>query len=483
MTLEEFKKKAAKIPDGPGVYFFLAKNKELLYIGKATSLKSRVRSYFAPDLGTTRGPLLVSMLAKATSIDWRQTDSVLEALILEANLIRTHKPKHNTDLKDDKSFNYVVITKESPPAGGFPRILLVRGKELEALRGSNLSSVRDFSAEKSLESSADALRSHSQGSSTPLTPLYTFGPFPHGLQLKEALRIIRKIFPYRDTCTPCVEQQAAKLSKKVIHSSPNEGQSFDEGLTFVKCKPCFNRALGLCPGVCSGEISKAEYAKIIRRIVLLFQGKKKELIKSLERDMRQAAKDERFEEAAALRKQVFALGHIQDVSLIKDEYRNPSMFSGQKQRIEAYDVAHLGGSAAVGVCTVVEGGEAQRGEYRKFTIKEAGAGDDPGALREILSRRLGHAEWPLPRLIVVDGGTVQMNVAKAVLAELGMAIPVVGVVKDAKHRPRELRGLRQLTADPGQTLAKDILLANAEAHRFAIGFHRKKIRTRSLGKS
>jgi len=434
MTLEEFKKKAKKIPDAPGVYFFLAKNKEVLYIGKATSLKSRVRSYFAPDLRQTRGPLLVSMLAKATSIDWRQTDSVLEALILEANLIRTHKPKHNTDLKDDKSFNYVVITKED-----FPRILLVRGKELE-------------------------------NSSTTLVPLYTFGPFPHGLQLKEALRIIRKIFPYRDTCVPCAEQQAAKLGKKVIHSKTHEGQSF------VKCKACFNRALGLCPGVCSGEISKAEYVKIIRRIVLLFQGKKKQLITSLERDMRQAAKGERFEEAAALRKQVFALGHIQDVSLIKDEYRNPTMFSGQKQRIEAYDVAHLGGSAAVGVFTVVEGGEAQKQEYRKFNIKEAGAGDDPGALREILSRRLGHAEWPLPRLIVVDGGTVQMNVAKAVLAELGMAIPVVGVVKDAKHRPRELRGLRQLSADPGQTLAKDILLANAEAHRFAIGFHRKRLR-------
>ena len=441
MTLEEFKRRAKKIPDAPGVYFFLAKNKEVLYIGKATSLKSRVRSYFAPDLGQTRGPLLVSMLAKATSVDWRQTDSVLEALILEANLVRTHKPKHNTDLKDDKSFNYVVITKED-----FPRILLVRGKELES-------------------------------SSTPLTPLYTFGPFPHGLQLKEALRIIRKIFPYRDTCTPCAEQRANIPTKKVIHSRTYKGQSF------VKCKACFNRALGLCPGVCSGEISKAEYAKIVRRIVLLFQGKKKELMRSLERDMRQAAKQEKFEEAATLRKQVFAMGHIQDVSLIKDEYRNPAMFSGQKQRIEAYDVAHLGGSAAVGVFTVVEGGEAQKQEYRKFTIKEAGAGDDPVALREILSRRLGHAEWPLPRLIVVDGGTAQMNVAKAVLAELGMAIPVVGVVKDAKHRPRELRGLRQLAEDPGQTLAKDILLANAEAHRFAIGFHRKKSRKHSLGTS
>lgn len=413
MTLEDFKKQAKKIPDAPGVYFFLAKNKEVLYIGKATSLKSRVRSYFASDLGKTRGPLLVSMLEKAASIDWRQTDSVLEALILEANLVRTHKPKHNTDLKDDKSFNYVVITKED-----FPRILLVRGKEL-------------------------------QNFSTTFVPLYTFGPFPHGLQLKEALRIIRKIFPYRDTCTPC---DTAKL-----------------GVDKKSCKPCFNRSLGLCPGVCSGEISKAEYAKIIRRIVLLFQGKKKQLLASLERDMRQAAKQERFEEAAKLRGQVFALKHIQDVSLIKDEYRKPDVGRVQT-RIEAYDAAHLGGSAAVGVMVVVDAGAPQKAEYRKFILRSTKAGDDAGALREILSRRLGHNEWPLPRLIVVDGSKAQMNAATAVLVELGVGIPVVGVVKDDKHRPRGIVGEQGAAAGR----EKEILLANAEAHRYAIAFHRRR---------
>src|SRR5437016_4809705 len=127
MTLEEFKKKTKKMPDTPGVYFFLGKNKKVLYIGKATSLKERVRSYFVADLHEKRGPWIVTMIEKARSIDWRQTDSVLEALILEANLIHNYKPKHNTDLKDDKSWNYVVITKED-----FPRVLLVRGKDLEA---------------------------------------------------------------------------------------------------------------------------------------------------------------------------------------------------------------------------------------------------------------------------------------------------------------------------------------------------------------
>jgi excinuclease ABC subunit C len=401
MTPGQFKKRAKKIPDAPGVYFFLDKRKKVLYIGKATSLRDRVRSYFSKDLMETRGPLLVQMLNKATSIDWRQTDSVLEALLLEASLIRSHKPKHNTDLKDDKSDNNVVITKED-----FPRVLLVRNK--------NLGEKKEYK--------------------------YVFGPFPHGMQLQQAMKLIRKIFPYRDTCTP--------------------GQG----------RPCFNRQLGLCPGVCTGEITKQEYARTIRHIALLFEGKKKQLLKSLEREMKRAAKDENFELAKEMRRELFALQHIQDVSLIKDEYRSPS--AAREERIEAYDVAHLRGSANVGVMTVVEGGMANKNEYRKFRIRTAKGGDDAGALREILSRRLGHDEWPMPRLIVVDGNKIQMNAAQKVLDEYGIKIPVVGVTKDEKHRPRAIQGDRNLI----QERESDILLANAEAHRFAIQYHRKRSR-------
>lgn len=412
MELKYFNKRKQKIPDSPGVYFFLDKRKKILYIGKATSLRDRLRSYFSPDLHETRGALLVQMLQKAKSIDWRQTDSVLEALLLEAHLIRNYQPAHNTDQKDDKSWNYVVITKED-----FPRVLLMRGKELEQ--------------------------------KTPASYLRVFGPFPHGLQLKEALRIIRKIFPYRDTCTPATE-----LLKAGKHP-----------------KACFNRSLGLCPGVCSGEISKTDYRKIIRRIALLFEGKKIQLLKSLARDMKKYARGERFEDAALLRRQVFALTHIHDVSLIKDEYKNPSP-AAASNRIEAYDVAHLRGSSNVGVMTVVEDGMTNKNEYRKFRIRLAKPGDDAGALREILFRRLAHEEWPLPRLIAVDGAGAQINAAEAVVREYGMRIPVVGVVKDEKHRPREIRGDRTLIA----SRERDILLANAEAHRFAIEYHRKRSR-------
>ena len=402
MQLEQFKKKAKRMPDSSGVYFFLGKNKKVLYIGKATSLRDRVRSYFTADLHEARSPLVANMVAEAVSIDWRETDSVLEALLLEASLIKTYKPKANTDLKDDKSFNYVVITDEE-----YPRVLVIRGKNLNE-------------APKSKK---------------------VFGPFPHGLQLQEAMRLIRKIFPYRDKCA------------------------------FGQKRPCFSAQIGLCPGVCSGAVTKQEYRRNIRHIVLLFEGKKKQLIKALNKEMRVAAAAEEFEQAKELQRQMYALQHIQDISLIKEEFKTRTSVS-IVYRIEAYDIAHLHGSAAVGVMVVVEAGAASKGQYRKFKIKSAKAGDDPGALKEVLSRRLGHDEWPLPRLIVVDGSTAQINAARNVLAEYGMAIPVVGVVKDEKHRPRNISGDRELIKNK----ERDILLANAEAHRFAVGYHRKTSR-------
>ncbi len=117
---------AKTLPDTPGVYFFVGKRKEILYVGKATSLKDRVRSYFAKDLVDTRGLHMVKMVDEAVKIEHRETDSVLEALILEAKLIKELKPRYNTRDKDDKSFNYLVITTNET----YPRLLTIRGKDL-----------------------------------------------------------------------------------------------------------------------------------------------------------------------------------------------------------------------------------------------------------------------------------------------------------------------------------------------------------------
>ncbi|MGH7141049.1 MAG: UvrB/UvrC motif-containing protein, partial [Minisyncoccia bacterium] len=359
-----------------------------------------------------------------------------------------HRPEYNTLGLDDKSYNYVVITKEK-----FPRVLVVRGKELAA------------SCEQRAKTSEKRVASNGRLAASSLPIAAQFGPFPHGMQLRLAMKIIRHIFPYRDTCTPCIERLQAPSSK----------------LKAVVCRPCFNRQIGLCPGVCTGEISAAEYVRTIRRIKLFFDGRKQTLLTDLTRAMKAAAKAERFEEAGECKRQLFALKPIQDVALIKDEYREPARVrDGEKDRItmraEAYDVAHLRGAGAIGAMTVVENGEAAKAEYRLFRIRSAKAGDDPGALREILSRRLAHEEWPLPRLIIVDGAAAQMNAAKKILEEVGLAIPVVGVVKDEKHRPREIRPGANASKDIVTRHERSILLANAEAHRFAISRHRKTLR-------
>jgi excinuclease ABC subunit C len=402
ISLENIK----KLPDTPGVYFFTDDAGNVLYIGKATSLRDRVRSYLSADLPETRGPLLVKMMIEATNINFENTDSVLEALILEANLIKKHKPPYNTAEKDDKSFNYVVITKED-----FPKVLTVRGRELE------------------MEKINEEGKKYQA----------IFGPFIQGGSLREALKIIRRIFPYRDNkCTP------------------------------LSGRPCFNRQIGLCPGVCTGEISKDEYKEIIKNIKLFFEGKKKAIVKSLEKEMAAHAKNRDFEKASQIKKTVFALEHIQDIALIKN-YR-PQNVSGLKTvRIESYDIAHMSGKNVVGVMTVVEDGEARRGEYRKFKIKQNPGVNDTAALKEILSRRLNHEEWPMPQIIVVDGGKAQINAAEAVLKERNLTIDVVSVVKDERHKPREILGKQSLVTK----YESDILIANSESHRFAITYHRK----------
>ncbi len=407
-------KNIKKLPDTPGVYFFKDAKGGILYIGKATSLRSRVRSYFSSDIMSTRGPLLAAMLENAKKVDFIQTDSVLEALLLEAELIKKHKPKHNTDLKDDKSFNFVVITKED-----FPRVLLVRGRTL----------VTSYQL--------------------PVIS-YQFGPFPNGGILREAMKLVRKIFPFRDTCA--------------LPPAGRQGKS------------CWNAQIGLCPGVCSGAITKQEYAKTIRNIALFFKGRKKDLVKKLEREMKDFAKKEKFEKAAEIKKTLFALSHIRDVSLLKNNARSNfayAKFDSRQFRIECYDVAHISGAFTVGAMTVVEDGEAKKSEYRKFKIQKAQGVNDTAHLREVLERRLGHPEWRFPNLIAVDGGVAQKNAAEGALFRYGIVIPVLGVVKDERHRPRKIIGDQKLA----RKYEKEILLGNAEAHRFAIAYHRK-LRTR-----
>ena len=412
-----------KIPAVPGVYFF-RKGKDILYIGKATSLRDRVRSYFAKDLISSRGPLIVDMVFKSSSLKWEETPSVLEALILEAHLIKKHQPYYNVREKDDKSFNFVCITKEK-----LPKVVVVRGRNLSSLDNSKFQAI--------------------------------FGPFTNGGQLKEALKLIRRIFPFLD----------------------------DKSKDYLE----FYKQINLVPDLNNRTL----YMQNIRNLKLFFQGKKKQVIRNLKKEMLAFAKERKFEQANELKRQLFALLHVNDVALIKEEGSVSGHFSplrpssgasgskwdprGQKItgdstfRIEAYDIAHMAGKNMVGVMTVIEDGDVNKNEYRKFKIRTQANTNDTGALAEVLSRRLTHQEWSYPSLIVVDGGTAQINAAKAILYKTRIEIPVVSVLKDERHKPKDILG----DAEYAKQYKKDILLANSEAHRFAITYH-KKTRARNF---
>ncbi|HMP67203.1 MAG TPA: GIY-YIG nuclease family protein [Candidatus Paceibacterota bacterium] len=414
MTLEKFRK--INFPESPGVYFF-KKGKTILYIGKATSLQDRIRSYFSDDLIKARGPRIVDMITQSDSVKFKKTDSVLEALILESSLIKKFQPKYNTKEKDDKSYNYVLITDEK-----YPRLLTIRMREIQ---NGNI----NFKIKKQ------------------------FGPFPNGTQLRIALRLIQRIFPFFDNSKPI-----EKLND------------------FEKKKVLLNIQIGIYPDVFSLENSVAQqkkYNRTIKNIELFFDGKKKKIVEILKKEMLSYSKKRKYEEANQIKRTIFSLQHINDIALLKQE---ENFFDSDKKnilpRIESYDVAHTSGFETVGAMVVFENMSFKKTDYRKFIIKKASKNDDYGALSEILERRFSHSEWPKPKIIIVDGGNGQLNVAKKIIKKNGFdnTISIISVVKDDNHNAKNLLGDKKVISKYKNRIIK----INEETHRFAISFHRKR---------
>ncbi|MEK7646726.1 MAG: GIY-YIG nuclease family protein [Patescibacteria group bacterium] len=397
-----------KLPDTPGVYVFRDRNKRPLYIGRATSLADRVKSYFAADIIVTRGPRIVDMVTKAVTVTWEPTDSVLEAIILESNLIKKYQPHYNVDERDDKSSQYVVITDET-----WPRVFLVRARDLDTQQ---------------------------KEGTLPYTIQALFGPYPHGGLIKEALKILRKMFPFRDK------------------------KSFDERHNL------FYQSLGRSPRSDDTE-AHTRYLRTIRYLILFFQGKKQLIRKQIEKEMNAYARNLEFEEASRLKKFLYALDHIHDIALIKntnDLAIGDTAHAGHF-RIEAYDVAHLSGMETVGTMVVSENGHLTPAEYRKFKMAK-NTNDDLRNLEETLARRLNHSEWTYPDLIVVDGNAMHVERAEKVLKVRRINIPVVGVTKNDKHVADSFVGHPDIIA----RYKDHIVTLNAEAHRYTLAYHRKR---------
>lgn len=406
-----------KLPETPGVYLMKDVDGKILYVGKAANLRRRVSSYFERP-HDIRIETLVSRIA---TIDFEEAGSALEALMREAELIKKLAPPFNIREKDDKSFLYIEITKEK-----FPRVLLVRGQYGSSLSPSISKSSR----------------------STRFTRSTRFGPFVSASSAREAMRILRRIFPWN------------------THPVDMIGKFR---------RPCFDYQIGLCPGTCVGEISQAEYKKTIARLQLFLGGKKKRVIASLEKEMASASKKLDFEKAKKLRHQLFALQHIQDTALISDSEISSLAAKNSPLaapfRIEGYDISNISGTSAVGSMVVFENGEQNRNEYRKFRIKTITGPNDVGMLTEVLERRFNN-DWPLPNLILIDGGLAQVNAAYKVMRRRGLKIPMVGMVKGVDRKRTDIIG-----AVPKGVLKETLIKVRDEAHRFAITYH-KQLRRR-----
>lgn len=405
------------LPDSPGVYLFYDQAGSLVYVGKATSLKDRVHSYFR---GQRTPRPIEEMIHEVAKIKWHETASVLEAIILEAIFIKKYQPKYNVLGKDSKSWNYISISKDS-----YPKVLTMRQHDIDVLRANDPVGFKKIGE--------------------------LFGPYP-GLNTKAALNILRRLFHF-STCEP--------------HAK----------------RPCLYYQMGQCLGVCTGEITPVEYRRrVITPLKWFLSGKKRQVIKTFERQMKVASKEERFEDAAMLRNQLRALERIHDVTLLNkdffvEEIKNISELTpGRELRIEGYDISNLGSTDMVGSMVVFNNAGPVKSQYRKFTIKTLSGQSDVDALAEVLTRRLKHSEWPEPDVLLVDGGRPQVNRAKKVFNDFRITIPLVGIAKGPERKRNDIilgskdeRFVRWVASH--QPL---LIRVRDEAHRFAITFNRSK---------
>ena len=421
------KTKIEHLPKTTGVYLFYEKNK-IVYIGKAINIKNRVKNHFQQS--NYKDNLFVD---KITKIGFLDTASEIEALILEANLIKKYQPRFNVIWKDDKNYFYVAITKSLAP------IIYITHQPFDKTQGK-----QNEKAEY-------------------------VGPFVEGLPLKKTLKFLRRVFPYYATTL-------RRNSGQARHPKNN-------------CTWCH---LELCPGP---NPDLEEYKKNIKKLVLVLKGKRNTVLNSLKKEMSRYARLKEFEKAAKIRDKISNLqrvmshtgviesGKVEVSNWSKTEKILKGIIKTDKNisRIEAYDVSNIQGKQATGSMVVFISGRPDKNLYRKFKIKIAKKPNDIAMLKETLERRLAHLEWKQPEIMLIDGGKAQLNIGIKVKQQKSETrkIKIISIAK--KYKELFVEGIKKPMLL--KTLPKEIfdLIMNLddEAHRFAIAYH-KKLRKKYL---
>lgn len=578
MSNFNFSEELKKMPQTPGVYLMHDSHDDVIYVGKAINLKRRVSSYFRQS--TKKSLKIQSMVSNVSRFEYILTDSELEALILECNLIKEYRPKYNTMLMDDKTYPYVMVTVSED----YPRIVMARRMKKDGNK--------------------------------------YFGPFTSGGAVRDTIELLQKMFQIRS----CRKSIVVKQSEDNKHETASN-QAQPREVPTVNGRPCLYYHMGQCGGACQGYISKEKYAENVAKAVRFLEGNYKETIKELEEKMQEASAQLDFEKAMEYRDLINSIYHVagnqkitthkfedRDIIayaeegndavvqvffvrngkligrehfylttvpgdtgtdiitsfikqyyigtpfiphqlLVQEEVEEAELLSqmlsrnqnytvkivhpkkGSKEklvelaaknarnlleqnkekyrreqkktigavreigeligvegihRIESYDISNTSGYESVASMIVYEDGKPKRNNYRKFKIKTVQGPDDYASMEEVLLRRFKHGldernkldmedgDYELgsfskfPDIIMMDGGKGQVNVALKVLDELGIRIPVCGMVKDDHHNTRGLYyNNKEIPIDIHSEGFRLITRIQDETHRFAIEYHRK----------
>jgi excinuclease ABC subunit C len=416
--------KVKEFPTTPGVYLMKDSSGRVLYVGKAKNLRNRASHYFskaaADDMRTSD---LVKLIA---DIDFLPADTEVDALLLEARLVKDIQPPFNVDLKDDKTFPYLQIRVRED----FPRVEFTRSPRRKGVR--------------------------------------LYGPFTSARGLRQAIQVLQRIFQFR-TCTLDIKADDSR---------------------WRWFRPCILHSIRQCTAPCNFRVTKEDYRKQIRKLRMVMEGKKDRLIAELEREMQEASDALLFEKAARLRDDIAALqklGQRGDVDKdVQPEVfpidpkrgmaglRKVLGLEKRPRTIEGVDIAHLGGEDTVASLVHFIDGLPFKPGYRRYRIKSVRGVDDFASIREVVTRRFRRKmreEQVFPDILLIDGGKGQLNAALEVFRLLGIEPPtLLSLAKreEEVYRPGEQEPLRLSRHSAALRLLQYV---RDEAHRFAQHYH------------
>jgi excinuclease ABC subunit C len=426
--------KVKQFPAAPGVYLMKDEQGRVLYVGKAKNLRNRAGHYFTRAAAEDRRTAdLVRLIA---DIDFLPAESEVDALLMEARLVKDIQPRFNADLKDDKSFPYLQIRMRED----FPRVEFTRSPRRRGVK--------------------------------------LYGPFTSAKSLRAAIHVLQRIFQFR-TCSLDISEN-------------------DERWRWFR--PCLLHSIRQCTAPCNFRVTKEEYRQQIRALRLVLEGKKGKLIAEMEGQMQQASEALNFEKAARLRDEITALQNLglrgkvdkdvqPEVFPIEPKkglvgLRKVLGLRATPRTIEGVDIAHLGGDDMVASLVAFVDGLPFKPGYRRFRIKSVQGVDDFASIREVVTRRfrrLHDEEAPFPDILLIDGGKGQLNAALEAFAMLGIEPPcLVSLAKreEEVYRPGEAEPLRLSRHSAALRLLQYV---RDEAHRFAQHYHKILRRKRLQG--